>query len=144
MWEREARLPPNSARVPGVGLSVRIVFFFFFLWEREARLPPNSARVPGVGLCAYRLIFLKLKSPLGHSKAEWWKLPEDWATETPNFFLRTAFSQLKGCENPEIFLRTVFSQLKGCDKPNFVSSDQHRLSYRGSRKKVASTTRLAT
>eukprot|EP00966_Prymnesium_polylepis_P094457 2186359-Prymnesium_polylepis.1 len=51
---------------------------------REARLPPNSARVPGVGLCAYRLIFLKLKSPLGHSKAEWWKLPEDWATETPN------------------------------------------------------------
>ena len=57
-------------------------------------------------------------------RAEWWKLPEDWAAETPIFFRRTAFSQLKGC-----------------DKPNFVSSDQHRLSYRGSRKKVASTTR---
>jgi hypothetical protein len=29
MWEREARLSPNRARMPGVGLSVRIVFFFF-------------------------------------------------------------------------------------------------------------------
>eukprot|EP00966_Prymnesium_polylepis_P111740 2585014-Prymnesium_polylepis.1 len=34
--------------------------------------------------------------------AEWWKLPEDWAAETPIFFRRTAFSQLKGCESPEI------------------------------------------
>ena len=32
MWEREARLPPNSARVPGVGLSVRTEFFFFFFF----------------------------------------------------------------------------------------------------------------
>eukprot|EP00966_Prymnesium_polylepis_P318873 7364682-Prymnesium_polylepis.1 len=32
MWEREARLPPNSARMLGVGSSVRIVLFFLFLF----------------------------------------------------------------------------------------------------------------
>eukprot|EP00966_Prymnesium_polylepis_P147179 3399690-Prymnesium_polylepis.1 len=30
-WEREARLPPIRARVPGVGSSVRIVLFLFIL-----------------------------------------------------------------------------------------------------------------
>eukprot|EP00966_Prymnesium_polylepis_P095220 2205005-Prymnesium_polylepis.1 len=43
--------------------------------------------------------------------AEWWKLPEDWATENPIFSLRTVFSQLlfhsyNSCENPNWFLRT--------------------------------------
>ena len=31
MWEREVRLSPISARVPGVGSSVRTVLFLFFL-----------------------------------------------------------------------------------------------------------------
>ncbi len=38
MWEREARLSPISARMPGVGLSVRIVFFFFFFQGIRAGL----------------------------------------------------------------------------------------------------------
>eukprot|EP00966_Prymnesium_polylepis_P045300 1048973-Prymnesium_polylepis.1 len=34
MWEREARLSPNSARMPGVGSSVRIVLLLFLFFGR--------------------------------------------------------------------------------------------------------------
>eukprot|EP00966_Prymnesium_polylepis_P111453 2577878-Prymnesium_polylepis.1 len=40
MWEREARLSPNIARMPGVGLSVRIVFFFFIIISGQAGMYP--------------------------------------------------------------------------------------------------------
>eukprot|EP00966_Prymnesium_polylepis_P075042 1740794-Prymnesium_polylepis.1 len=47
---------------------------------------------------------------------EWWKLPEDWAAETPIFFpRRTVFSQQKGCENPVTFF--FGPRFTACSRP---------------------------
>eukprot|EP00966_Prymnesium_polylepis_P083379 1931538-Prymnesium_polylepis.1 len=59
MWEREARLSPNRARMPGawpgVGLSVRIVFFFFFL-ALEHRLTYALRRTIALGAPGVRYV----------------------------------------------------------------------------------------
>eukprot|EP00966_Prymnesium_polylepis_P177944 4120674-Prymnesium_polylepis.1 len=43
MSEREARLSQNSARMPGVGLSVRIVFLYFFFFPEWSPTRPLAS-----------------------------------------------------------------------------------------------------
>ena len=90
---------------------------------RCPQLNPLSARAQTIRSCLQRVA--------RYPAAEWWKLAEDQATQTPQKFLRTVFSQLKWCENPEIFLR----------RPVFSRGGQNRSSYLSSRKKASSTTR---
>eukprot|EP00966_Prymnesium_polylepis_P077697 1800133-Prymnesium_polylepis.1 len=54
MWEREARLSPTSAKVPGVGLSVRIVFFFFFFFHEVHTVVTKDRQASGTHARANR------------------------------------------------------------------------------------------